>query len=175
MISKGIVQIRLQKQKLQKYSFEDNYSIILLDKSNYKDYISDLNYISSLMKKDFDWSGIPDEYDLHSRFYYNSYCLISFYNNNPIGWCWANKKVTPLWGEDSIMNLNDNEIYVGGAYLSKTVDRPKDSGQIFYSIWFDYFTNTMNNDIAYSYVDEWNTHSLQLAYNIGMEKYDFIK
>lgn len=174
MITKKIVQIRLQKQKLQKYSFEDNYSVILLDKSNYNDYISELNYISSLMRKDFNWNGIPDESTIHNRFYHNSCCLLSFYNNSPIGWCWANKKVTPLW-EESIMNLNNNEIYVGGAYLSKTIDRPKNSGQIFYSIWFDYFTNKIENDTAYSYVDEWNTHSLQLAYNIGMEKYDFIK
>lgn len=174
MITKGIVQLRLQKQKLQKYSFEDNYFTTFLSKLNYKDWISELNYISSLMRKDFDWDGIPDEATLHSRFYYDSYCLLSFYNDNPIGWIWANKKVTPLW-EDSIMNLGESEIYVGGAYLSKTLDRPKDSGQVFYSIWFDYFTNTINNDTAYSYVDEWNVHSLKLAYNIGMERYNFIK
>lgn len=173
-MKKGIVQLKLKVNKLKKVDFDEKYSIRLIDKSNYEKNIDDLLTVSKLMKKDFDWEGIPNKETLHKRFQSNSMCLLSYYKNTLIGWIWSNENYTPTW-EESIMNLNNNEIYVGGAYLSKTIDRPKNSGQIFYSIWFDYFTNTINNDIAYSYVDEWNTHSLQLAYNIGMENYNFIK
>lgn len=174
MKGSDVVYLRLLRDSLRKFSFTKEYTFLFIDKSNYESYLLDLLYISKLMKLDFDWDGIPDEETLHKRFNNHSICLLSFYNNLSIGWIWGNKQVTPFW-EDSIMNLNDGEIYVGGAYLSKTIDRPKNSGQVFYSIWFDYFINKMNNDVAYSYIDKWNSHSLKLAYNIGMEKYDFIK
>lgn len=170
----GIVQLRIKIKKLKKVNFDETYAIQFIDKSNYKKHIKDLLYISKLMKLDFDWEGIPNEETLHRRFDKNSMCLLSFYNSKPIGWIWANKNYTPLW-EESIQNLNSDEIYVGGSYLSKTVDRPSGSGLSFYYIWFKYFLHALNNKSAYSYVDKWNTRSLDLAYKIGMKEYNFIK
>jgi hypothetical protein len=170
----GVVQLRLSKENIKRFTLNQNYNFTLIDNTNYKNHLSDLMYVSYLMKQDFDWDGTPNEVDINHRFENNSKCLLSYYNNKVVGWIWENDNFTPYWKEN-IQTLNKNEIYVGGAFLSKKVDRPKESGQVFYSIWFDYFLTNFNKQFAYSYVDKWNTHSLQLAYNIGMKEYDFIK
>ena len=169
-----MTEIRLLRENLVKFDYNKSYSIIFLNKTNYKKYITELIYVSELMKKDFDWVGIPNEKVLHSRFNHNSYCLLSFYNGNIVGWVWGNNNLTPFW-EKSKQELTDKEIYVGGAFLSKKVERPKESGQVFYSMWFDYFLTHFDKETAYSYIDDWNNHSLNLAYNIGMKEYNFIK
>lgn len=170
----GVVQIRLLKEHINRFTFNQNYTFTLVDSQNYKKYLSELICVSDLMKEDFDWDGTPNEDDIHKRFENNSKCLLSYYNNNIVGWIWGNDNFTPYWKE-TIQQLNKNEIYVGGAFLSKKVERPKESGQVFYSMWFDYFLTNFDKEYAYSYVDDWNTHSLDLAYNIGMKQYDFIK
>lgn len=174
MSIKGIVQLKLKSKKLKKVDFDETYSIRYIDKSNYKSNIKNLLRVSKLMKKDFDWEGIPDEKDLIKRFESNSVCLLSFYNHSVIGWIWANENYTPTW-EESIQDLDEDEIYVGGSYLSKTEERPSGSGLAFYYIWFKYFLYALNKKKAYSYVDSWNTRSLELAYKIGMKEYNFIK
>lgn len=174
MISKDIVQIKLERKNLTKFSFSDDYKMVFVNKETYQDYLSELLNVSKLMKKDFDWEGIPDEKDLIKRFESNSVCLLSFYNHSVIGWIWANENYTPTW-EESIQDLDEDEIYVGGSYLSKTEERPSGSGLAFYYIWFKYFLYALNKKKAYSYVDSWNTRSLELAYKIGMKEYNFIK
>lgn len=173
-MEKGIVQLKLKVNKLKNIEFDEDYSIRFIDKSNYEKNIDDLLRVSKLMKKDFDWEGIPNKETLHKRFQSNSLCLLSYYNNTLIGWIWANENYTPTW-EESIQDLEDDEIYVGGSYLSKTVKRPSGSGLSFYYIWFKYFLYALNKNKAYSYVDDWNARSLDLAYKIGMKDYNFIK
>ena len=170
----GVVQLRLSKENIKRFTLNQNYNFTLIDNTNYKNHLSDLMYVSYLMKQDFDWEGTPNEEDIHKRFEKDSNCLLSYYNNKIVGWIWGNDNFTPHWVEN-MQQLNKNEIYVGGAFLSKKVDRPKESGQVFYSIWFDYFLTNFNKQFAYSYIDDWNNHSLNLAYNIGMKEYDFIK
>lgn len=169
-----VVELKLLKHNLITVDDSDDYSFAFIDISNYKQHITDLLYVSSLMKKDFDWGGIPDESSLIGRFESKSFCLLSYYKSKIIGWIWANNNYTPYW-EDSVQKLNSNEIYVGGSYLSKTVERPSGSGLYFYSKWFEYFLTEMGNKVAYSYVDIWNTRSLELAFKIGMKEYNFIK
>lgn len=174
MYSNSIIQLRLKVKNLKKIDFDESYTIRYIDKSNYKENIESLIKVSTLMKQDFDWEGTPNEEDIHKRFKSNSKCLVSYYDGKIVGWIWGNDNFTPKW-VDIIQELNENEIYIGGSYLSKKVNRPKESGQVFYNIWFDYFLTNFNKQYAYSYVDFWNTHSLNLAYNIGMVEYNFIK
>ena len=169
-----ITQLRLLKDKFKKIPFVENYSIQLVNTPNYTNYLTNLIDISELMKSDFDWIGIPDESTLHRRFKHNSQCLLWIYNSTPIGWAWSNYNVTPYW-EESIQELNENEIYGGGAFLSKKVDRPPNSGLIFYNLTFDYWLNKMGNDCIYQYSDDWNRVSSMLSYKNGFEKFNFIK
>lgn len=168
-----IVQLRLLRDKFKKIPFTENYSVQLVDIFNYKNYISQLINISELMKSDFDWIGIPDEATLHRRFQHNSHCLLWIYNSITIGWAWSNYNVTPYW-EKSIQELNDKEIYGGGAFLSKKVDRPTNSGLIFYNLTFDYWLNKMDNNCIYQYSDTWNRASSILSYKNGFDKFNYL-
>ena len=169
-----IVQLRLLKSNFKKIDFTENYQVKFFDKSNYLDHLPDFNYISSLMRKDFDWDGIPTESDIHQRFKNNSHCLFWIYDNDPIGWAWSNYNISPDW-KTITQELEDGEIYGGGAYLSKTIKRPPNSGLIFYNLTFEYWLEEMNNDVIYQYSDDWNRVSSIMSYKSGFEKYKFLK
>ena len=169
-----IVQLRLLKKDFNKLVCDDIYSVLFVDKENYLGYVDKLLEVSSLMHLDFEWDGIPTEEILHNRFEHDSHCLFWNLNNKPIGWAWSNYAVTPTW-EESIQTLNENEIYGGGAFLSKKVDRPANSGLIFYNLTFDYWLNEMGNDCIYQYSDDWNRVSSILSYKNGFEQFNFIK
>lgn len=169
-----IVQLRLLKKDFNKLVCDDMYSVLLVDKENYLDYMNELMEVSSLMHLDFEWDGIPNEETLHRRFKHNSHCLFWKLNNKPIGWAWSNYEVTPIW-EESIQALNTKEIYGGGAFLSRKVDRPVNSGLIFYNLTFDYWLNEMGNDCIYQYSDEWNRVSSILSYKNGFTNFNFLE
>ena len=169
-----VVQLRLLKKDFIKFDFNENYTLRFIDKSNYINNLKDLLHISSLMSLDFDWDGIPNEETLHRRFNHNSHCLLWVYNETPIGWAWSNYNITPLW-EEPIQTLKPSEIYGGGAFLSKTVQRPPNSGLMFYNLTFDYWLNKMNNESIFQYSDDWNRVSTLLSYKNGFKKYEFIK
>lgn len=169
-----IVQLRLLKEDFKKLPFSENYTTLFVDKSNYQKFILELLCVSDLMHEDFEWKGIPNEDTLHRRFNHNSHCLFWIYNDEPIGWAWSNYNVTPLW-EESIKDLSEGEIYGGGAFLSRTVKRPPNSGLIFYNLTFDYWLNEMNNDCILQYSDDWNRVSSIMSYKNGFKKYNFIK
>ena len=168
-----IIQLRLHKSKFKKINFKENYKVKYFDKNNYESYLSSFISISNLMKKDFEWEGIPNKEDIHRRFENNSHCLFWIYNNEPIGWAWSNKNVTPDW-KNSIKKLEVNEIYGGGAYLPKTIKRPPNSGLIFYNLTFEYWLFEMNNDFIYQYSDDWNRVSTIMSLKSGFSKYNFL-
>lgn len=170
----SVVQLRLQKSKFKKIPRNERYSVLFLDKENYTQYLPELLNISTLMKQDFDWDGIPDETSLHRRFANNSHCLFWILDDSPIGWAWSNYNVSPNW-ETVIQELNDGEIYGGGAFLSRKIDRPADSGLIFYNMTFSYWLHEMNNEYIYQYSDDWNRVSAIMSYKNGFEKYNFLK
>ena len=169
-----IIQLRLLKEDFKKITFLENYTTLFVDSSNYKEHLSDLLSVSDLMKLDFKWEGIPNEETLHKRFEHNSHCLFWKYNDTPIGWAWSNHNVTPLW-ESSIQQLSKGEIYGGGAFLSRRVQRPPNSGVVFYNLTFDYWLNEMNNDCVLQYSDNWNRVSSIMSYKNGFKNYNFIK
>lgn len=169
-----IIQLRLLKSNFNKLDCNNRYSVLYVDSKNYLYYLKDLLHVSKMMRDDFDWDGIPTEETLHSRFKHNSHCLFWLLDDSPIGCAWSNYNVTPYW-EESIQELNENEIYGGGAFLSKKVDRPSNSGLIFYNLTFDYWLNQMGNDCIYQYSDDWNRVSSILSYKNGFEKFNFIK
>ena len=168
-----IIQLRLLKSNFKRLDSDNNYSVFFLDYNNYLGYLLELNSISGLMNEDFDWVGIPNEKTLHKRFINNSHCLLWKYNDEPIGWAWSNYNITPYW-EDSIQKLDKGEIYGGGAFLSKKVDRPADSGLMFYNLTFNYWLNILNNNCIYQYSDDWNRVSSIMSHKCGFEKFNFL-
>jgi hypothetical protein len=170
----SIVQLRLLRKNFKKIDFDESYSIEFVDNSTYEKHISDLLYISDLMKRDLEWEGIPNETDIQKRFENNSHCLLWKYDKQPIGWAWSNYNVSFDW-KTITQKLNKGEIYGGGAFLSKSVKRPSNSGLVFYNLTFEYWLEEMNNNVIYQYSDDWNRVSSILSYKNGFEKYNFIK
>ena len=169
-----VTQLRLKKTDFKDMTYDNRYSVLFLDKDNYLEYLHELIHISSLMKLDFDWVGIPNETTLHRRFNHNSHCLFWIFEGDPIGWAWSNYNVTPMW-EESIQELKKGEIYGGGAFLSRKINRPADSGLIFYNMTFSYWLNQIDNDYIYQYSDNWNRVSSIMSYKNGFKKYNFLK
>jgi len=174
MNTHDIIQLRLLRKNFKKIDFDETYSVKFIDKSTYEKHILDLLYISDLMRKDFDWDVIPSEMDIHQRFENNSHCLLWVYDNQPIGWAWSNYSVSFDW-KTNVQELKKGEIYGGGAFLSKSIKRPSNSGLVFYNLTFEYWLEKMNNTIIYQYSDIWNRVSSILSYKNGFEKYNFIK
>ena len=168
-----IVQLRLFKHDFKKILHNSDYSIKYVDYTSYETYLDKLLYISKLMHKDFEWDGIPTESNLHNRFKNNSKCFIYYYNNEPVGWTWFHSHVSIDW-ISTYQNLNSNELYVGGAYVSKTCNLPAISGFMFYNISFWEWLTKFNYNIIYLYSDSWNRASAQLCYKSGFTKYNFL-
>lgn len=168
-----IVQLRLLKNDFTKFEFSEDYKVVPVDKSNYQDYLTEMVGISALMSLDFEWVGIPNEETIVRRFKSNSHCLLWKYNELNIGWAWSNSNVTPLW-EEPIQKLKDDEIYGGGAFLSRKIERPPNSGVMFYNLTFDYWFNEMNNNSIFQYSDSWNRVSSFISYKNGFKRYNFL-
>ena len=169
-----INQFRLFKEDFKKISHNREYSIKYIKSNSYQEYIEEILSISRLMHKDFEWDGIPTEVDIHQRFENNSECFIYYYNNNPVGWTWFHSHVSIDW-KSIYQKLNNNELYVGGAFVSKTCNLPPISGFMFYNISFWKWLTEFDYNTIYLYSDSLNRASAQLCYKSGFTKYNFIK
>jgi len=168
-----IVQLRLLKKDYKDIPFKEPYAVRFVDKHNYRDHLSRLLRVTEMMVTDIQWIGIPDEDTLHKRFDQNSHCLIWEYNNQPIGWAWSNYNITIDW-QEIYRKLPKGQIYGGGAFLSRKIKRPPNSGLIFYNLTFDYWLNKMNNDCILQYSDDWNRVSSIMSYKCGFKKFNFL-
>ena len=68
-----------------------------------------------------------------------------------------------------IQDLSEGELYGGGAFLSRKVERPSNAGVVFYNLTFDYWLNEMNNDCILQYSDDWNRVSSIMSYKNGFK------
>lgn len=168
-----IVQLRLLKNEYKRLSHHGEYSLIHLTYRSYLPHLSDLLKISKLMKLDFEWDGMPDEDDIHLRFKNNSQCFLYRYQQKIVGWTWFHEDVSIDW-KTIYQKLNNGDVYVGGAYVSKTCNLPPIAGYMFYNISFSKWLNDLNYNTIYLYSDDWNRASAQLCYKSGFTKYNFL-
>ena len=170
-----ILQFKVDKKNYTPPVYSNMYQYDTIDISNYSSNIDRLLNISSLIDKQISWDGNPNTVDkLLKRFKSNSVCQIWIYAGIDIGWYWYNDNVTFDWVTLNQL-LKSNEHYVGGAFVSNTIDRPAESSFIFYNFSFiNAFTN-LGKDIVYVYGDEWNRASNILMYKSGCTKFNFIK
>ena len=171
-----IIQLKLTKESLVPFEILEDYNIVLINKENYNNYIHELLYVSDLMKRDFDWVGIPDELMLHSRFEtHNSSVHLFYYNNSPIGWMWGNHNQKPLC-EEMYQPLKSNEMFVGGAFVTqKLKNKPKGCGVSMYHLTLKKFLEYDGIDCLYSHADTWNVKSIHICYKVVWYDFNFIK
>ncbi len=169
-----IVQFRLLKSEFRQLEISDSYKLLHLTKENYNQYWDDINIVIELLHADLEWDGIPNTKQVESRFNNNSQLFLWYYNEKIIGWTWFNKSFTIDW-ETITHSLDENELYVGAAFISKKVNLPPQAGWKFYNLSFSTWINELKNDIVYLYSDDWNRASALLCYRSGFKKYNFIK
>jgi hypothetical protein len=169
-----IVQIRLLKKDYKKFPSKPCYSMVLVDKYNYTEYIEEINTVISLIKKELpDWEQAPTLEDILKRFNSNSHSLLFFYNNSCIGWNWGNKNVCFDWVEN-YQTLPEGELYGGGCFVSRLVDRPPHAGLYNYNMIFDYWINVMGYHTIYGYVDWWNKPAFRVNFQNGLTVFNYI-
>lgn len=168
-----IVQFKLLKNDFKKVNIDIEYQMIHLTKLNYTNYWRDLLHVINLISNDLKWDGIPNKDDIINRFNNNSECFLWIYDNIVVGWGWFNKDITLDW-INIYQKLNENGLYAGGAFVSKKIKTPTDSGFKFYNYSMDLFLNKFNYDVVYLYSDSWNRASAQLSYKCGFKKYNFL-
>jgi hypothetical protein len=170
-----IIQLRLSKNDFLKLPSKEYYKLVFLDKTNYKEKIDDINIIMSLIKTDIpNWDESPNFNDVIKRFESNSHCLLFYYNDNCIGWNWGNENVCINW-INKFQNLLDGELYAGGCFVSKSVNKPPDAGRYNYNMICDYWLNNMGYTTIYGYVDIWNKPAIRINLQTGVKFVNYLK
>lgn len=174
MVLNEIIQVRLVKEDFKKLPNKKHYRLIFLDKTNFINHETDLKKITQYIKKDIpNWLESPDYETVINRFNSDSHCLLFYYNNECIGWNWGNKNVCFDW-INIHQKLQPNEIYWGGCFVTKSVDRPSDAGYYDYNMIFDYWINTMGMDKIYGYIDVWNKASIRVSLKNNVKFHDYL-
>ena len=169
-----IVQFRLLKSEFRKQNIPNSYRIVYLTKDNYTQYWNDINTVIKLLHADLEWDGIPNTEQIVKRFDNNSELFLWQYEDKIVGWTWFNKSFTIDW-ENIVHPLEDNELYVGAAFISKKVNLPPQAGWKFYNESFYKWITDLKNDVIYLYSDDWNRASAMICYRCGFTKFNFIK
>ena len=171
----NITQIRLLKENYKQFPNKEHYALKFVDKDNIDKYSDDLKKVVNLIKEELtDWDQAPDYETVMRRFKADSHCLLFYFKNECIGWNWGNSNVCFDW-ENNIQDLLPGELYGGGCYVSKNVDRPADAGLYNYNKIFEYWIYKMGYSTIYGYVDNWNKAALRVNFKNGLTVHRFLK
>jgi|TARA_B110000908_G_C9944013_1_gene309523 hypothetical protein len=174
MDTSKIIQFRLFKNEHKKLPPNSHYNLIYVDSENYLQYINELTLVTSYIHKQLtEWTDAPTMEQVHKRFSNNSFCFLFYYNDNCIGWNWANPHVTPDW-INIHTKLKSDEVYLGGCFVTNLIDRPANAGIMNYNMFFDECLKLGYNPM-YGYCDDWNRIAIQINYSNGWKTYNFIK
>ena len=66
------------------------------------------------------------------------------------------------------------EMYWGGMVISKRIDKPKNSSNICFNMWCEYFFDELQIDVLYFYTDIWNLPALKMFEPFNIKHYNFI-
>lgn len=169
-----IVQLRLLKKDLPKFKPNNKYWFDTVTSFNLNDYIDKLKLVSQLIHTELNWDGAPTINDSIDRLNFGSVCNLFMYGDLCIGWYWTNSYcITEDW-KTEYQKIKSNEIYIGGAFLSRILKPSSSSSYYFYRQGFEYSLLRENKDTMYLYSDDWNRASAQLSYRCGFHKFNFI-
>lgn len=169
-----IVQIRLLKKDYKKFPPKDHFKMVYVDKENYSSFTAELQTVLDLIHGELtNWEDAPTYDIVLQRFEANSHCLLFYYNDNCIGWNWGNPNVCFDW-INNIQDLPKGELYGGGCFVSRNVDRPANAGLYNYNMIFDYWINQMGYHTIYGYVDWWNKPAFRVNFQNGLTVFNYL-
>ena len=166
-------QLRLHKSDQRNYVYDKRYWFQTLDINNYKEWYSSVTEVVDKINSELDWDDCPNIDEFIKRLEFGSFCHLWKFVDKALGWHWTHDKhITKDW-KSSYSILEDNSIYVGGAFLSK--EKPEaSSAKKFYRQGFNYTFNHHKKDIQYLYNDDWNRASSILSRQCGYTEYNFL-
>lgn len=171
-----IVQFRLFKEDLKIGNIDTDYWFNQISINDLPTHIDNLNKVIEYHHEDIgDWIGIPTLDIIKERLEFGSHCNLFMYHDLVLGWYWThNDYVTSDW-KSAIQKLKNNEIYIGGAFISRKQKPSPLSSYKFYTQGFKFSLDIEEKDTVYLYSDDWNRASAQLCYKCGFTKYNFLK
>ena len=169
-----IVQIRLLKENYKQLPVKEVFDMKYVDKKNYTEFNDQLVKVLGLLTSELpDWDNAPTYNDILDRFDADSHCLLFYYNNECIGWNWGNDNVCFDW-INCIQTLPEGELYGGGCFVSRSVERPAYAGLYNYNMIFDFWINKLGYHTIYGYVDWWNKPAFRVNFQNGLTVYNYI-
>lgn len=168
------VQLRLLKENLPEFKYNDEYHFISLNLSTVDFYSKEIKEIISYHYEDIDWDGIPDYQTVKDRLAFGSRCHLWMHNSQCLGWHWTNGECITYDWVTCAKELKPNELYGGGAFLSKKNKPHASSAYYFYRQGIEYSILLHRKEVMYLYADSWNRASTQLSYKCGFKPYNFV-
>ena len=167
-------QIRLLKENYKRFPDKKHYSMKCADRNNVDKFSNDLKVVVDLINEEItDWADVPNYETVLRRFEANSHCLLFYYNEECIGWNWGNDNVCLDW-QTNIQDLPSGELYGGGCFVSRNVDRPANAGLYNYNKIFDYWINKMGYHTIYGYIDNWNKPAFRVNFQNGLTVHNYL-
>ena len=170
----AIVQLRLLLEDLPKFSFNKDYWFDTIQLSSIEDYREKIDKVILHHHEDIDWDAIPVFDSVKKRIESGSSCHLWMYKDQALGWHWTNGTCVAKDWMSCHQTLGENEMYIGGAFLSRRYKPSATSSYYFYRQGFEYSFKYHQADTMYLYSDDWNRASAQLCYKCGFEEYEFL-
>ena len=170
-----ITQFRLFKADLVPHTYNDKYWFKTIDTQSFAENIEDIEKVIQYHYEDLNWDDTPTTEVVLDRLKFGSQCHLWMYEERCLGWHWTNPNCITLDWKSEYQPLKSNEIYIGGALVSRQHKPDKgNSARIFYRQGFEYSFKFTNTDIMYLYSDSWNRASAQLCLRNGFKYFNFL-
>lgn len=171
-----ITQFRLFKADLVPHTYNDKYWFKTIDTQSFAENIEDIEKVIQYHYEDLNWDDTPTTEVVLDRLKFGSQCHLWMYEETCLGWHWTNPNCITLDWKSEYQPLKSNEIYIGGALVSRQHKPDKgNSARIFYRQGFEYSFKFTSTNIMYLYSDSWNRASAILCYKAGFTQFDFIR
>ena len=168
------VQLKLKTKDLNDHVYKDDYWFDTVNLKKFHTYTPNIENVIKFHHQDLNWDGIPTVADVKDRLKFGSSCHLWMYKDICIGWHWTNDKfITKDW-VTPYKKLRLNELYIGGAFISKKNKPFASSSYYLYRQGFEYSFNLYNKNTMYLYSDNWNRASAQLCFKCGFTVYNFL-
>jgi hypothetical protein len=168
------VQLKLHVEDLNDHTYNDDYWFHTVNLSNFDILITNLQTVIDYHHDDLDWDETPTIEIVKQRIKFGSTCHLWMYKDTCLGWHWTNDKfITKDW-VTPYKQLKPNQLYIGGAFISKKAKPSASSSYYLYRQGFEYSFNFHNSKIMYLYSDNWNRASAQLCYRCGFSEFNFL-
>lgn len=164
----SVVQFQVNKDQIVDLypSLYPEYTFFEINQDNYFKFKEDLETIIEYHHIDLDWDGTPTYKVLQKRFEAGSNCYLMRYRDTPLGWGWSNKRLTFDW-INIVSDIPQPGMYLGGTFVTRSIERPGRSGVLFTSKWYQYYFKEHKLDYMYGYIDEWNRPFIRMNYTLG--------